>query len=146
MKKHNLMFVFLLVFLFGCRPEKKNPIEGTWDLISAKYTRADTTISMTKDKVNHGMKMIHDNHFVFVGRFVLKNDTIDNYGGGTYTLEDHNYTETILYHTSKSVIGKTVHFEVYVNNDTLLQKGPRKGADPEEFLGWELAETYVRLR
>ncbi len=45
--------------------------------------------------------------------------------GGTFTLDGDKFTETIAYATdsTKELIGKTFHFKVKVNGDTLTQEG-----------------------
>jgi hypothetical protein len=91
------------------------------------------------------MKLICDNHFAFVGRYVSGKDTTDNFGGGTYTLEGKNYTESIKYHVAKSLVGEVIPFEVEVRHDTLIQKGPRKIGNYKD-TKWELYEVYVRMK
>ncbi|HEY2146735.1 MAG TPA: hypothetical protein VGH32_02280 [Pirellulales bacterium] len=45
--------------------------------------------------------------------------------GGTFTLDGDKYTETVDYanDSTKELIGKTLHFKVKVNGDTLTQEG-----------------------
>jgi hypothetical protein len=45
--------------------------------------------------------------------------------GGTFTLEDNKYSESIVYanESTKELIGKTLHFKVKVEDDTLTQEG-----------------------
>jgi hypothetical protein len=45
--------------------------------------------------------------------------------GGTFTLKDNEYSESIVYanESTKDLIGKTLHFKVKVDGDTLTQEG-----------------------
>ena len=126
-----------------CR-EEKNKLEGTWRLVSGWQKTADTIVEYSQADY-HGIKMICGGHWAILGRRVHDKDTLDNYGGGTYTLEGNNYTESIEYFVVKSSIGNIVPFEVEVRNDTLIQKGPRKIG---EYAGckWELNEVWVRMK
>jgi hypothetical protein len=45
--------------------------------------------------------------------------------GGTFTLDENKYSESIVYanESTKELIGKTLHFKVKVEGDTLTQEG-----------------------
>src|SRR6516164_6131262 len=45
--------------------------------------------------------------------------------GGTFTLDDDKYSESIVYanESTKDLIGKTLHFKLKVDGDTLTQEG-----------------------
>jgi hypothetical protein len=135
--------IILCLTLLGCSGERKNMVEGTWRLVSGKQKTADTTVDYSKAQ---RMKMIYENHFAFVGRYVHDSDTLDSYGGGTYTLEEgSNYTESIDYHSYRSAVGEVVPFEVEVKNDTLILKGPRKTGKYQD-TNWGLHEVWVRMK
>jgi hypothetical protein len=136
--------LFLCASLLGCVSEKKNKIEGTWRLVSGTSKTGDTTREYSQMHYR-GIKMIYENHFAFVGRYVRDSDTLDNYGGGTYVLEGNNYTETVNYHKYRPWIGDSIPFEVEVRNDTLIQKGPRKIGKYQN-TKWELYEMYERMK
>lgn len=136
-----LLFIFL-ISTCSCKAQKRSTIEGTWDLLSAKgYHHDGTKYFLKKDKSNHFIKMIYDNHVLFAGQFVSAGDTTISYGGGTYIFKNNIYTENTVYQAAKELIGDTLSFEVTLNKDTLIQKGPiNKG------IKWYLEETYIRLR
>jgi hypothetical protein len=131
----------LSVTVLGCMSEKKNPLEGTWRLVAGTSKTADTTVDYTQMRYK-GLKMFCDNHFMFVGHSF---DTVDNYGGGSYTLDGNTYTEVVMYHAYRALVGDTISFDVQVNNDTLVQKGPRKIGKYRD-AKWELTEVYHRVR
>jgi hypothetical protein len=132
------------VTLLGCSSERKNKVEGTWRLVSGWQKTADTTFQYSQAHY-HGIKMICGNHWAILGRSVRDKDSVDSYGGGTYTLEGNNYTESIEYFVVRSSIGNVVPFEVEVRNDTLIQKGPRKIGKYQD-TKWELYEVWERMK
>lgn len=125
--------------------EQQLKLEGTWRLVSGTVKTADTTTYDFAKLHYDGILMIYENHFAFVGRYVRDGDTLDAYGGGTYTLEGNNYTESMDYHKDKQWIGETIPLVVSVRNDTLIQKGPRKIGKYED-ANWELYDVYERIK
>jgi hypothetical protein len=136
--------LFLCASLLGCVSERRNKLEGTWRLVSGKQKNADTSFEYSQANCR-SMKMIYENHLAFMTRWFRDKDTLDGYGGGTYTLEGNNYTESIEYHSRKVAIGEIIPFEVEVRNDTLIQKGPRKIGKYEDSK-WELYEVWARMK
>jgi hypothetical protein len=136
--------IILCLTLLGCRSERKNKIEGTWRLVSGTLKTADTTTYDFSKLHYHGILMIYENHFAFVGRYVREGDSLDAYGGGTYTLDGNNYKESMDYHKNKQWIGETIPLVVSVKNDTLIQKGPRKIGKYQNSR-FELYEVYERM-
>jgi hypothetical protein len=136
--------LLLCLGLLGCVNEKKNAIEGTWRLVSGWQKTAEATDKYSQANYQ-GIKMIYGGHWAILGRSVRDKDTLDNYGGGTYTLEGNNYTESIQYFVAKAAIGNVVPFEVEVRNDTLIQKGPRKIGEYADSK-WELYEVWTRMK
>lgn len=121
--------------------------EGNWDLVSVEGTYMSEgepiNASMVKDANNYGMKMIHDNYFMFVDYRILEGEASAGYGYGTYTFVDNVYTETMIYHVGEDLIGKSASYEMTVEGDTLIQKGPLKIGDFKDEKA-EFTETYVR--
>jgi len=143
MKK--LVSVFIVIVFTGCLPNNKSSIHGTWKLISATRSLGDSVIYSTGKAKFSQIKMIYNGHFVFTGRFIVNNDTLDNYGGGTYSLQRINYTENIAYHMNRSYIGNSIPFEAHIAHDTLIMEGPRKIGKYRD-VNWRLMEKYVRVR
>jgi hypothetical protein len=116
-----LIFVFLLSCTVSAQ-EKKNPIEGTWEMVSGKWSWPDTT-DLFPDTDNHRfIKMISRTHFVWIMQDTSRKD-IYGFGGGKYTLDGDKYTEHIEMLKSPDMIGKSVTFKMKVKGDTLIQSG-----------------------
>jgi hypothetical protein len=123
MKFLSLFLVF--VFLLSCTTsaqEKKNPIEGTWELVSAKWTSPDTTSFFPITDHDRQIKMISRSHFVWISQDTSRKD-VYGFGGGKYTLDGDKYTEHIEMFLSPEWIGKSVTFKMKVEGDTLIQSG-----------------------
>jgi hypothetical protein len=136
--------ILFCVWMIGCASERKSNLEGNWRLVSRTQRTADTAFhSSPSDYV--GKKMIFQNHVAYFARYSAGGDTIYGYGGGTFTLEGTNYTESFEYHVDKSLIGQAIPWEVEVRNDTLIQKGPRKTGKYKDSQ-WELREVWVRAK
>jgi hypothetical protein len=145
MKQIVVALTLLLSFvLLGCVSQIKSPMEGAWQLVSGTNKWGDTTYDYAKMGYD-GMKIWSDHRFIFVGRLVQNGKTMDNYGGGSFTLAGNNYTEVITYFPLKTMIGDTIPYEIQVNNDTLIQKGPLKIGKYRD-TKWELYEVYHRLK
>ncbi len=80
---------------------------------------------------------------MFVGRYAMDGKAQDSYGGGTYTLDGQNYTETLRYHTNPGAVGQTLRFKLVVDGDTMTLTGPI-GAEGQKALGNQLTEVYTR--
>jgi ketosteroid isomerase-like protein len=131
------------------QPKQTNPFEGNWELLSvtSKGTLVvdgkPVNVNMVKDTKNFGMKMIHNSYFMFSGQDTNNSATEASYGYGTYTFKDNIYTENIIYHVGKELIGKSMSFEMTVKGDTLIQRGPLKIGEFKD-ITYEITETYVR--
>jgi ketosteroid isomerase-like protein len=132
----------------SAQSKQTNPFEGNWELLSSTGTYPDgkgglTKASFEKDSKNYHMKQIHNNYFMFTGQEMIDGKPTAVYGYGTYTYKDKIYTEQIIYHGAKEAIGTSPSFEMTVNGDTLIQKGPLKIGDFKN-VNYEFTETYVR--
>lgn len=138
------LFVFLLSSTVSAQ-EKKNPIEGTWELVSAKWSNPDTTGLWPVTDHDQQIKMISRTHFVWINQDTSRKD-VYGFGGGKYTLDGDKYTEHIEMFNSPEWIGKSVTFTMKVEGDTLIQSGkmPLKKlglADNDQ----ETYEVYKRI-
>jgi hypothetical protein len=146
MKFLSLFLVF--VFLLSCSTsvqEKKNPIEGTWEMISGKYSTPDTTTLFPVSDHERMIKIISKKHFVFVNQDTSRKDYY-GFGGGKYTLDGDNYTEHLELFSYPNWIGESVTFTMKVKGDTLIQSGilPIKKWGFGEY-DQDLYEVYIRL-
>ncbi|MHA2329925.1 MAG: hypothetical protein ACXACR_15515 [Candidatus Hodarchaeales archaeon] len=114
--------LFVFVFLLGCTTgtvEKKKPIEGTWELISAKYSDPDTTYLWPEDH-DRQIKMISRTHMVWISQDTSRED-VYGFGGGKYTLNGDNYTEHIEMFIESTWVGKSIPYKIKIEGDTLIQ-------------------------
>ena len=143
--KKAISVLVLIMTMSSCNSEKKNPIEGTWRLISAETTEKDSTFSTCKRKTKM-IKIINDTHFAFFNHDLKngKDSTTALFfrGGGKYTLKDSIYTENLEYFNNRDWEDNKFEFVVKVQNDTLIQKGVER----VEKLGIDriIIEKYVR--
>jgi hypothetical protein len=141
------LLFFLTFCLLGAQSKQTNPFEGNWELVSVEGTyNIEGEIvngSMVKDANNYGMKMIHDNYFMFVNHRMIKGEASSGYGYGTYTFKNNIYTENIIYHVGNDLIGTSPSYEMTVKGNTLVQKGPLKIGTYKDAKS-EFTETYIR--
>jgi hypothetical protein len=123
MKFLSLFLVF--VFLFGCTTttvEEKNPIEGTWEMISAKWSTPDTTMLFPATDYDRHIMINSRTYTLWISQDTSRQDTY-GFGGGKYTLEGDNYTQYSEIFVNQKAIGKSVTFTMKVKGDTLIQYG-----------------------
>ncbi|KAF2517232.1 hypothetical protein [Flavobacterium foetidum] len=143
--KKAISVLILISTISACNSEKKNPIIGTWRLVSAETTDKDSTFS-TFNANTKMIKIINETHFAFLNHDLKngKDSTTALYfaGGGKYTLKDSIYTENLEYFNNRDWENNKFEFIVKVQNDTLIQKGIEK----VEKLGVDhiIIEKYVR--
>jgi len=92
-----LSVILIFVFLLGCTTnvqEKKNPIEGTWEMISAKQSNTDTTYLFPETDYQRNIKIFSRTYFVWINQDTSRQD-VYGCGGGKYTLNGDNSTEHI---------------------------------------------------
>jgi len=128
MKTRIVFGLMLLLFIASCSPNDKHHrnIDGAWSLVSYITISNDTVVGryIGKDVVGSQIKVWSQNHFVFVGRFIVKEKVVDNYGGGTYTLEGSQYIETINYHKNHRWVNSKPRMLLEIKGDTLYQTWP----------------------
>lgn len=123
-----------------------NPLKGTWKLLSATTVSKGETSFTDYTKDQEMIKIINDDHFAFL-KHTLKvdKDGKNNFdaGGGRYSLNGDQYTESLEYYTDKNWEGKSFVFTIKFKNDTLLQTGIEKveqaGVDRT------ITEKYLRV-
>ena len=137
-----------LLSVCACSQQSKtNSLIGTWELISATTIEKDSTFS-TFDPSHKMIKIINETHFAFLNHAITaSNDSSTNSftaGGGTYTLKDSVYTESLDYFIDKKWENNKFPFVVTIVNDTLIQKGVEK----VEKLGIDhiIIEKYKRVK
>jgi len=148
MKLSLLAGLIISIIFLSCNPNEKQhrKIAGAWSLVYYKSFAKDTVIGVYVGKNVNGsqIKVWSDEHFVFVGRFKVNDKQSDNYGGGTYTLQGSQYTETIDYHINKQWIGKQYKMLIEIKGDTLMQYWPVNDMWKIDKSNYTI-EKYVRI-
>ncbi len=147
MKSSISLLMFITIF-FSCKNETKQnalPIAGTWQLVAATSTENGKTVS-TFDSTHTMIKILNDTHFAFLNHSKNKDTTAAAFdaGGGTYTLDDSNYTEHLAFYKDKNWENNNFHFTVKFSNDTLVQKGIEK--NEKAGVDHIIMETYKRIK
>lgn len=141
--------LMISIIFLSCNPNEKQhrKINGAWSLVYYRSYAKDTVIGryIGKDVIGSQVKMWSDEHFVFAGQFKVGNKEIDNFGGGTYTLDGSAYIETIVYHTNKQWIGTQPKMLIEIKHDTLTQTWPVNDMWQVDKSNYTI-EKYVRLK
>ncbi len=126
--------------------EIKNPLPGTWKLLTGTIIEKKDTVITDYSKDRKFIKIINDTHFAFLNHDLKKgkDSAAANFsaGGGSYTLKDSTYTESLEYCSDRQWEGNSFTFIIRISGDTLIQKGIEKIPD----IGVDRIniETYVR--
>lgn len=105
---------------------------GAWELISYKSSKDSVfTIMQAPDRA---IKIFTPTHFTFA-YFNPVNKKFEMSGGGTYTLQDSLYVETVQYFSlDNALVGKSLTFTLQLNTDTLYQlRMLRNGTTMKEY-------------
>jgi hypothetical protein len=149
MKAKLIIGLMISIIVWSCNPNEKQhrKIDGAWSLVYYQTISKDTIIGryVGKDVIGSQLKIWSQGHFVFSGRFKVGVKEIDNYGGGTYTLEGSQYIETILYHTNKKWLGTQPKMLIEVKGDTLYQTWPVNDMWKVDKSNYTI-EKYARLK
>ncbi len=147
MKKPALIIASLfLLFITACNQEPPNPVVGAWDLIYARQVVNDTTTATYPgDYQGSQVKMWCNNYWMFVGDYILDSAKVSAFGGGSYTLEGIVYKETIKYHSTPDLVGKTLRMRIVVQNDTLIQVWPADEMGEVDKSNYT-SEKYVKIK
>ncbi len=111
--KRNLLIFGLVLTVSACQ-DQNGPLEGTWEMVSATYTDADTTTTLVLSDVR-ATKILTSDHFAF-GR---QQDEGAYAGGGMYTYQDGSYTEVIQFHSNSDWLTDTLQFKARIEGDSL---------------------------
>jgi hypothetical protein len=124
MKTAITSFIILLMLLCSCtsnlEEESTNPLKGTWKLLYAEWSRADTIVFVFPDSIPDGkaIKVYTDSLFFVIGAM---NNVYAH--SGPYTVDGDQCMEKIDMATSESLEGSQVEIAFSVSNDTLSLKG-----------------------
>ena len=144
--KKCLFCCFMIAIIIGsCTPKKSSKIEGAWQFVSAKSIAGDTLqFQIPGEYTGSGFKIWSKDHFAFVGLWKKDTATINSYGGGTYTMNENRYNETINYHTDNTTVGKTIKMIIEIKNDTLYQTWPVDDNGKIDSANYQI-EKYIKF-
>lgn len=150
--KRVIIILCLAVFVSGCEQKTTNagtteliptnPIEGTWKMVYAD-TRQNDSIQVKNLENTRFIKIINKSHFAF---FNQEQGTSDNFfaGGGTYTLRENEYTETLEFVGATDIRGHVFKFNVEIKGDSLIQQGHEKVEKAQ--IDRYILEKYIRIK
>jgi hypothetical protein len=120
----SIIAVFLITLL-SCAPKKSTPLVGAWQVVSWERIAGDTLAWKFPGKdTGSDIVIWSEKHVLSVGRFKHDTTYINNYVGGSYTLEGNRYEETVIYFPDTTQIGKKVIIFTEFKNDTLIRTYP----------------------
>ncbi|GGE64069.1 hypothetical protein EV200_1068 [Pedobacter psychrotolerans] len=150
MKKKYFGIVILLsvIACSGKKDKKENStlnIQGTWELISSEIIENGKSRFTPFSGEQKMIKIINGTHFAFLKYSLNPKDSSSfDAGGGSYTLNQHDYTEHLDYYKDKKWEGNTFKFKITLNKDTLIQKGVEKVEEAN--IDRVIIEKYIRAK
>lgn len=139
------IIALLIISCFSCTaPEKKNPLEGTWEMIKATASTPDSTMNWIKSDSRRQIKIISKTYFATIAQDTKEGNNMFN--GGTYTLEEDTYTENLEFFNNSSLIGHSASFKIEISKDQLKMSGilPLKDWGVDEH-NLNLDQVYQRI-
>ena len=139
-----ICFSFFTTFLIiaGCSMHSKDPVEGTWELISADWIFGDT-LKFPNSRFDREIKIISDKYFLFIRQDTTNNDLFFS-GGGTYSYENNRFTEVMEFTSWGEGIGHASSFNCKFDGDTWIMTGPieKTGKNKSQ---WQLYEEWKKI-
>ena len=116
-----LAFTFLLLSSVSYSQEH-NPLVGSWELVSHKSIRPDTTVVADMSRLK-SIKILSPTHFAYVTTMSTGDTTIVGAGAGPYSFSDKQYAETLEHSSSPKMRGKVYEFTYQIEGDTWTHSG-----------------------
>ena len=148
MKKILFLSMIISLIIVSCtQQEVKSPIEGPWQQVGYSWVSGDTITNYKLPSPDLGsqIKMWTKNYWAFMGIMKTDSSDVDLYGGGTYTLNDIEYEETIIYHNDKTNINTKFKALLELRGDTLYQTYHPVDSTGKQMLNYSSIEKYIRL-
>ena len=143
-----LSFIAIIFTSCNCEHESKNPVEGTWEMISSEWNSPDTTMVFQKDDINKQLKIYTGKYYSWVHQRQI-NDSIKTHttsgGAGMYTINGDTIVEILEYFPWKSGVGYKSPLTFEIKGDTMIQHFPEMEDGPKDFQGWTGTEVYIRV-
>jgi hypothetical protein len=120
--KTKLILLFAVILLIVSCNSSKSPVVGAWKMVSVLVFDSGKLVGTFPNDTIKGSqtKVWTENYMEFVDEFIMHKDTMNNYGGGKYTLTGNHYIEHYEYAKIKSSIGTSNKMLLEVKNDTLV--------------------------
>lgn len=147
--------LFIALIFIACNPKVESPsqsikglpLQGTWKLLTGTLIeKGDTTVTDYTSKVSF-IKIINGSHFAFLQHDLNKgadSSAVFSAGGGSYTLNGNNYTESLEYCNARNWEGNDFSFTITIAGDTLVQQGIEK--IEKEGIERINIEKYIRVK
>ncbi len=106
-----------------------HPLQGNWELVSARYTRANGEIAEVRAPELRSLKVIGPSRFAFIT--VREDGSLVRAAGGRYRIENDKYIETIDYTSASHMRGDYI-FDWRIEGDLWYHTGTHEGVRFEE--------------
>ena len=110
-------------------PTGVHPLQGNWELVSARFTRASGETTEVKAPQLRSLKVIGPSRFAFIT--VREDGSLARAAGGRYRIEGDKYIETIDYTSASHMRGDYI-FDWRVEGDLWYHTGTHEGVRFEE--------------
>lgn len=119
MKSFTIGICFFLFTFTGSAAAQSVTLEGTWELVSTKWTAPDgttggRTIADSDDK-GKSLKVLNATHFVVITH--AKDGTFSHASGGPYTIDGNTYSEKLTTSSNPDLVGWNNVIEFKIEND-----------------------------
>ncbi|MEC3906682.1 hypothetical protein VOI54_06605 [Tamlana sp. 2201CG12-4] len=132
--------IFLPLILLNCK-KQPDKIIGTWKMVHAEVLENDS-LKIKDLSQTRFIKIINDTHFAFFNQQNNGNEKFYG-GGGTYTFDGSNYTETLNFTSVESMKDHEFSFKIHIKEDSLIQTGLEHVK--EAGINREITEKYIRI-
>ncbi|MDO5978095.1 lipocalin family protein [Flavivirga spongiicola] len=145
------LYIIVFLTLIACKKEEKvtevdkhktNGIIGTWKMVYSEIKEGDSLQVKDLSK-SEFIKIINKTHFAYFNQ--NKEAPRNFYGaGGTYTLKNNKYIETLTYAAWDAYRDKDFPFTIEIKKDTLIQYGVEeiKEANIKKYI----VEKYIKIK
>jgi hypothetical protein len=134
MNASRLLVVVSAFAVLSCQTAAPNrsshPLEGNWEMVSSRLTRADGTSTSAASPDVRSLKVIGPSRFVFITS--RADGTFLRAAGGRYTIEGNRYTEHIDQTSGTPPLNQSYTFEWRVEGDTWSHSGTVNGMQLQE--------------
>lgn len=126
MKKITYLSLIIVLIIGSCtQKEIKSPYEGAWKVVSWKAMEGDSLIWVFPgDYTGSEISINTKNNFLWAGRYKRDTTFVDNWGGGTYTLDGNRLEHTFSYCVDKNMVGTKRRLLWELKNDTASYTWP----------------------